>query len=90
MKNKHTKSSFHSFAEDKLENRKMAATDVQGSVDQAIGEIDQEVEALEQEGKGMESLSQETEAAIEMLSTGVLSAFLPEMGDMKERIRELT
>lgn len=68
----------------------MAATDVQGSVDKAIGEVDQEVEVLEREGKEMESLSKETEAAIEMLSTGVLSAFLPEMDNMKERIRELT
>jgi hypothetical protein len=68
----------------------MADTEAQDSMSQAIVEVDQEVEVLEQEGKEMEKLSEETEAAIEMLSTGVLSAFLPEMDNMKERIRELT
>ncbi|KAK3752541.1 hypothetical protein QZH41_016320 [Actinostola sp. cb2023] len=55
-----------------------------------IGDVEEEIKGLEQHGEAMEQFHEETEKAIELLTTGIMSAFLPEMDNMKARVLELT
>lgn len=54
-----------------------------------VDDIEKEITKLEEHGQSMGQVNEETKKAIELLTNGVLSAFLPEMENVKERINEL-
>lgn len=55
-----------------------------------VDDVEQQIAQLEKHGEVMEQVNEETQKAIELLTTGAMSAFLPEMDNTKERISELT
>ncbi|XP_020900563.1 biogenesis of lysosome-related organelles complex 1 subunit 6 [Exaiptasia diaphana] len=55
-----------------------------------ICDVEKEIKELEGHSESMEQINEETQKAIEMLTSGIMTEFLPEMDDMKSRIKELT